>query len=316
MLVVVEGGRVWSIGVDVAGHLVHHVELLPGVSAVTWSANRLWMACAFQVWSFMPGPMMATGETMLWPAEGVSTGALDITDLVPGATSPLFAAALLDCVATCDEHLSLRPLWLPPWIEDFQPATRSLLSGIAVSPGRPFVASFAGRTTAPTGWLASLVGGGVLVDAAGDVLVDGLTLPRQPRIVGDSLFVVEAGTGRLLAVADGAATEIAVVYGVPSSLADLDGTSVVVGHGAPDRARVDGLEGGAHPFGAALEDRLTIISTSTGSAVGHLVFEGYQGPITSICAVPGPFRRVVSPGSMMAHQCVVIGEDQLLGKRS
>lgn len=310
-LIVVEASRVWSLSVAASGELLSTVATIDGAVAATWCAERLWISAGFQLWSFSEVERRSGGvpRPCFLPQEAFSIGQLDVTDLVPGGEKPIICAALLDCLARAHDNLSIEPVWVPPWIDSFRPETRSYLTGATVGPDGRVVITSAAMTTEPKGWLPSLEGSGVVVDRDGSVLASGLSLPRQPRYVGDDLVIIESAAGTVRQVGGGEVTPISTLPGVLSSAAALDEQHLLVGHGAASRATVTGLSGGMNPEGDALCDRITLIAIPSGRVVGELVFEGYSGPITSMTLIPGRMgAEVVSPAGGAANALCAVGD--------
>jgi uncharacterized protein (TIGR03032 family) len=311
-MAVAVGGRLWFFTADADGHAVAMEIGLEDVAATTWHDGRLWVASAWQIWTF--ADVLATtaegggGEHTLLPQSAHTTGSLAVTDLAVARGGIVLVSGLFSCLATLDDRFSMRPIWIPLGLEALRPETRWLITGVAL---RDEVAAFvtvAGRSNEPEGWKESIHGGGEVMDTAGIVVADGLTVPRHPRWYRNGLIVADSGSGRLLGVDPdiGGTETIATLGGVLGAL-DIVGDFAVIGHGDPGRASVEGLPGGPVPNDRAQRETLSLIDLTSRSVTGTIEFLGAAGPIQSISVLPGAQRSSIAmPRGLVAQNTVVM----------
>lgn len=161
-IVAATGSRLWLITTDDRLAVVVREFGLEGVTAATWHGDRLFVASAWQVWTFVdagPEPGGAAAH-LLVPQEAQTTGTLGITDFAVGSRGLIFASGLFSCLATLHDHDSMRPIWVPPGVSALLPESRSLLTGVALIDGRAAFVTAAGLSDEPNGWEPALVGGG------------------------------------------------------------------------------------------------------------------------------------------------------------
>ena len=314
-IVAATGSRLWLITTDDRLGVVVREIGLDGVTAAAWHGDRLLLASAWQVWSFVdagPEPWGAAPHLLL-PQQAQTTGSLGITDLAVGSTGPVFVSGLFSCLATLDDHYSMRPIWLTPGVSAFLPETRSLLTGVALVDGRAAFVTAAGVSDQPNGWESALVGGGVVLTAGGECLRAGLTVPRHPRWSGDRLVLAEAGTGRVLRLdpSTGQAETVVTLAGVLGAL-DVHGELAVVAHGDARHAAIAGLEGG-RPDAGPVNDGLALVDLRSGTVAGTIELLGRAGPIAAVALLPGiTSAAIAAPRGLVAQSTVVVGDAEPL----
>lgn len=112
----------------------------------------------------------------------------------------LIANTRFSCLCSLDEHHSFVPRWQPPFVSELAPEDRCHLSGLALEGGTARYVTCFGATDSAAGWRRTVTGGGCLVDVPGvRIVADGLTMPHSPRLLGDKVFLLDSGTGRLVA---------------------------------------------------------------------------------------------------------------------
>jgi uncharacterized protein (TIGR03032 family) len=93
---------------------------------------------------------------------------------------------------------SFVPRWRPPFITALAAEDRCHLNGLAIVDGQPRYVTALGQTDTRGGWRADKSRGGVVMSVPdGGVVADGLCMPHSPRWHGDTLYVLESGTGKL-----------------------------------------------------------------------------------------------------------------------
>jgi uncharacterized protein (TIGR03032 family) len=150
------------------------------------------------------------------------TGECQIHDLAFDGQGLLAVNTAWSCICRLDGMHSFVPVWTPPFVSALRPGDRCHLNGMALETGTLRYVTALGTTDTPRGWTGDKLTGGVLIDVpSSEILAGGLCMPHSPRLIGDRLFLVEAGTGRLVTIdrANGDATEIVRLPGFARGLA-------------------------------------------------------------------------------------------------
>jgi uncharacterized protein (TIGR03032 family) len=318
-VVAASGSRLYLITADDCLGVVVREFGLDSVTAAACDGDRLVLATDWQVWTFVDAGPEPEGpaEHLLLAQEAHTTGSLDVTDLALGSGGPVLVSGLFSCLATLDDHRSMRPIWTPPGVDALRPETRSLLTGVALIDGRAAFVTAAGLSNVPNGWESSLIGGGVVLTTGGESLLSELTLPRHPRWNGDHLILADSGTGRVLRLDPATCREECVVAlaGVLGSL-DVRNDLAVVSYGDPCRAVVAGLEGG-RPTTGPVRDGLAFVDLESGTVAGTIEFLGRAGPFGAVAVLPGlASAAIASPRGLTAQQTCVVGDAELLHRPS
>lgn len=154
------------------------------------------------------------------------TGECALHDLVFDGASLLAVNTRYSCICRIDGIHSFVPLWQPPFIGEIRPEDRCHLNGMIVENGQLRYVTALGRTDTPRGWTTDKLTGGVLLDVpSGEVVAGNLCMPHSPRLIGDTLVLVEAGTGSLLQIdrQSGAHTTIVRLPGFARGIAEHAG---------------------------------------------------------------------------------------------
>jgi uncharacterized protein (TIGR03032 family) len=164
-------------------------------------SDRLFLATRSQIWQFCN--VLAENETergydrLFIPRIGYTTGELDIHDVnLDDNQHPLFVNTLYSCLATVSDRFSFDVVWKPPFISALVPEDRCHLNGMAVEKGQPlYVTAISGSDTA-SGWRASKKNSGLLIHVASNEIVSAnLSMPHSPRLYGNKLWLLNAGSG-------------------------------------------------------------------------------------------------------------------------
>ena len=309
---VAAGSQLWLFTADGNGSVTASEVRLDDVTALAWHDGRLWVAGGWQVWTFVDA-MATTGDTdggvhTLLPQAAHTTGHLGINDLAMTHGGLVVASGLFSCLAALDERFSMRPIWAPPGLDALRPESRWLLTGVAVRDGLAAYVSMSPRSGEREDSKTDVSDGGVVMDVAGEVVADGLAVPRQPRWHRDGLVVADSGSGRLLRI-DPARRRVECVATLPGVLGalDLTGDIAVVGHGDADRAAEPALAGGPWPAGRPVRDCVSAVSLRNGCIAGSIEFLGQAGPIRAVAVLRGARRSsLASPRGLVAQSSVVM----------
>jgi uncharacterized protein (TIGR03032 family) len=138
---------------------------------------------------------------------------------------------LFSCLCTLHPRYSFAPRWRPAFVSALVPEDRCHVNGVAVVDGRAAYVTTIGETDVRQGWRPAKATGGCVIDVAtGATIARGLCMPHSPRVAGGQLYVLDSGTGRLVAVdaADGRSETIASLPGFTRGLA-IHGSFAFVG---------------------------------------------------------------------------------------
>jgi uncharacterized protein (TIGR03032 family) len=193
---------------------------------------------------------------------------------------------LFSCLAALHPRYSFAPRWQPPFISALRPEDRCHLNGLALMNERPGYVTALAETDSPEGWRVAKATGGCLIEVPGGrIVAHGLALPHSPRVVGDQIYFLHSGQGRLDSAqrATGAIETVADLPGVARGLA-LHGGYAFVGlskarpslEGVPIVDRRDRLQCG-----------LVVIDLQTGARKAHLEFRAGVEEVFDVQVLPG-----------------------------
>jgi uncharacterized protein (TIGR03032 family) len=314
-IVAASASRLWLITSDARLGVVVSECGLDSVTGAAWRGDRLVFASDWQVWTFADAGPEPDGvaEHLLLAQQAHTTGTLGVTDLAVGAAGPVLASGLFSCLATLDDHNSMRPIWAPPGVTALRPESRSPLTGVALVDGRPAFVTAARLSDEPDGWESSLDGRGVVLTTGGEQVLGGLTLPRHPRWSHGSVLLADSGTGRVLRLDPATGQEECVVTlrGVLGAF-DARNDLAVAAYGDPSRAAFEGLEGG-RPAAMDVRDGLALVDVGTGTVTGTIEFLGRAGPFAAVALLPGLASVALAPPrGLTTQQTTVVGDAELL----
>jgi uncharacterized protein (TIGR03032 family) len=195
---------------------------------------------------------------------------------------------LFSCLCTLHERYSFAPRWRPPFITALAPEDRCHLNGLALVEGRPGYVTALAETNTRQGWRANKGSSGCLIDvASSQTVVRGLCMPHSPRFSQGRLYLLDSGTGRLVAVeaASGRVETVTTLPGFTRGLA-LHGSLAFVGlsrirpksdmSGLPITAQADRLQCG-----------LAVVDLSSGQVVAHLYIAAPVDELFDVQLLPG-----------------------------
>jgi uncharacterized protein (TIGR03032 family) len=108
---------------------------------------------------------------------------------------------LFSCLCTLAPRHSFVPRWQPPFISDLAAEDRCHLNGLAVENGQVRYVTALGETNEPRGWRARKATGGCLIEVpSGHILARGFCMPHSPRVYDNRVWLLDSGTGRLIAL--------------------------------------------------------------------------------------------------------------------
>ncbi len=210
------------------------------------------------------------------------------------------------CICRIDAFHSFVPIWTPPFISKVVPGDRCHLNGMTLEAGALKYVTALGMTDEPRGWVEGKLSGGVLMEApSGRVLADDLCMPHSPRLIGDDLYLLEAGTGSLLRIdrTSGAKRTIVRLPGFARGLAELNGY-LFIGLSLVRGSRpFDGL-----PIGASSDELIcgvVALELASGKIVGTLRYTGGCTEIHDLQVVPNVRCLGISGYESDTHVCAI-----------
>ena len=153
---------------------------------------------------------------------------------VPGGADVLLVNTRFSCLARLTAEFNFAPVWKPKFVSDIVPEDRCHLNGLALRDGRPKYVTALGttdepgrgaRTRPPAVWSS--------ISIPDEVVAGGLSMPHSPRWYGDALWVLNSGTGELLAI-DPATGEVRVVCACRVICADCPWSDLRASGDVPD----------------------------------------------------------------------------------
>ncbi len=295
-----QAGAVLLLGVKPDGSLALYVSAFDRAMGLWSDGQSLWLGTLLGLWhleNLLPAGAERDGYDRCYvPRRQFVTGDVDPHDLaVDSEGRPVFVNTRFNCLATVDEQCSFRPLWQPSFISQMVPEDRCHLNGLALADGRPRYCTLVAESDVADGWRNRRADGGLLIDIETDtVLADGLAMPHSPRVQGDRIWLLEAGTGSLGWVprSGGSFERTTFLPGFARGLA-LIGGYAVVGLSKPRREHAF-LE---LPLQEELNARkaepwcgLQVIDLASGHVAHWLRFEGVVQELFEVVTLPGVRR--------------------------
>jgi uncharacterized protein (TIGR03032 family) len=223
------------------------------------------------------------------------TGECAIHDMAFTGSDLLAVNTRYSCICRIDGVHSFIPVWKPPFISEIRPGDRCHLNGMALENDQLRYVTALGTTDTPRGWTEDKLTGGVLLDApSGEVVAEGLCMPHSPRLIGDELYLVEAGTGAVLRIdrKTGARTELTTLPGFARGLAEHGGYLFVGLSLVRESLGFKNLP--IERSGRELICGVVAVELATGRIVGTLRYVGGCSEIHDLQVVPGVRRLGVS----------------------
>lgn len=239
------------------------------------------------------------------------TGDLGVRDATFVGDRLCLASARFSCLAAVEEGVSFRPAWRPPFVSVLAAEDRCHLNGLAVVGDQVRYATALGRTDGPNGWQARRVDGGCVIDVAdGRIVADSLCLPHTPRWHQGSLWLAEAGQGRLGRLdGSGRLEPVAELPGFARGLA-FAGPYAFVG--------VSRVRAGTYAWSPLLrrcegnECGIRVVDTRSGAIVGALRLTGPVEEVLDIVVLPGVrMPELVEPEADLVANTFVLPEESL-----
>lgn len=290
-------GQLFLVGAHPNGTVSFNQQNFQRAMGLCWMPGRLYLGSLFQLWRFenmlRPGEVANQAfDTVLVPRNAQTTGDVDIHEVgIDGEGRVIFVNTKYSCLCTLDLTHSFRPVWKPSFISKLAPEDRCHLNGLAMDKGKPRFVTAVSRSDVLAGWRERRHEGGVLIEVETDrIVTDQLSMPHSPRVVGDMLYALDSGRGRIIRVdpASGAKTDIAFCPGFLRGLAIHDGHAVVT-VSKPRNGTFNGLllDGEMKARDAEPWCGILIVSLATGDIVEWIRLEGHITELFDVAAMPG-----------------------------
>lgn len=264
------------------------------------AGRSLYAASSWQIWRFenVLGPNESADgyDGIFAPKASHVTGAVDCRDMALDADKRLlFVNGRFSCLAYLSRDFSFHPVWRPSFVSAYAAEDRCRLGGLAMYEGHAAYVTAAGATDTPGGWIEGLTEGGIVIDVKSkEIVCGGLCMPAAPRVVGQTLWLIESGGGFLTRVdiRAGTAERIARLPGYPTAMT-IVGNFAVIGLSRS----VDGVEADALPLTKALKDAggiarsgIAVVELTSGNVLHWVAMEGLVDDVYGIAAIGGLVR--------------------------
>ena len=219
------------------------------------------------------------------------TGDCHMHDMVFQGQALIGVNTNFSCVCRIDGVSSFTPLWQPPFITQLRAEDRCHLNGFAVEGSQlRYVTALAG-TDGAHGWRERPIDQGILIDAErGATLRSDLCMPHSPRLVGDTLYVLNGGEGEVLTCnrETGSSEIVARLPGFTHGLSSHGGY-LFVGMSQNRASRAANPPPLAQRREALIAG-VAIIEERTGAIMGALEFDAGVTEVYDVQIIPGVRR--------------------------
>jgi uncharacterized protein (TIGR03032 family) len=207
---------------------------------------------------------------------------------------------LFSCLSTLDDRHSFVPRWRPRFISQLAAEDRCHLNGMAMADGKPAFVTALAETDTAAGWRPVKATAGCVIDvSSGEIVARGLCMPHSPRLHEGQLFVLDSGTGRLVAIerASGRIDAVGSVNGYARGLAFMDGVAFVGLSRIRETSTFGGLPISEQP--APLQCGVAVVELQSGTTVAWLQFRSGVEEVFDVrlltkaisVAVSGPYPQ-------------------------
>jgi uncharacterized protein (TIGR03032 family) len=308
-------GQLFLVGSHPNGTVSFNQQNFQRAMGLSWRAGRLYLGSLFQLWRLEN--MLKPGEignqafdAVLVPRNAQTTGDVDIHEVgIDGEGRVLFVNTKYSCLCTLDLTHSFKPVWKPPFISKLAPEDRCHLNGLAMDQGKPRFVTAVSRSDVLSGWRDRRHEGGVLIEVETNrIVTDQLSMPHSPRVVGDTLYALDSGRGRIIRIdpITGAKTDITFCPGFLRGLSVHDGHAIVT-VSKPRNGTFNGLllDGEMKARDAEPWCGTLIVNLATGDIVEWIRLEGHITELFDVAALPGVrCPMAIGPGTVEVQSCV------------
>jgi uncharacterized protein (TIGR03032 family) len=290
-------GQLFLVGAHPNGTVSFNQQSFSRAMGLSWHGGRLYVGSLFQVWRLenmlRPGELGNQAfDAVLVPRNAQTTGDIDIHELgIDHAGRVVFVNTKYSCLCTLDPKHSFRPIWKPPFISKLAAEDRCHLNGLAMDKGRPRFVTAVSRSDVVTGWRERRHEGGVLIEVESNrIVTDQLSMPHSPRVVGETVWALDSGRGRIVRIdpRTGAKTDVAFCPGFLRGLAIHDGHAVVT-VSKPRNGTFNGLllDGEMSARDAEPWCGVMIVNLGSGDVVEWIKLDGHITELFDVTTLPG-----------------------------
>lgn len=292
--------KMFLVGPTAEGELSIAERTIPRCKGITAQGKSLYVASDWQIWRFenaLNAGERADGYDAVYvPKASHVTGDIDCPEMtIDGDGRLVFVSSRFNCLAYLSRDYSFHPVWKPDFISGYVAEDRCHLTGIALHEGRPAFATATARSDEAGGWEKSLADGGVVIHVmSGEVICEGLSMPRAPRMHGRTLWLQEAGTGYLGRVNadDGKFEPVVRCPGFLTGMTIVGNFAVACVSKLPAGEAFEKLDLQMNLQKNDTEPNcgLLVIELSSGNILHWLRLDGVIEEISGVAALPGVFR--------------------------
>ncbi|WP_228383861.1 TIGR03032 family protein [Sphingopyxis fribergensis] len=316
-------GQLFLVGLHPNGTVSFNQQSFSRAMGVCWRPGRLYLGSLFQLWRLenilRPGEVGNQAfDVVLVPRNAQTTGDVDIHEVaIDGEGRVVFVNTKYSCLATLDLTHSFKPIWKPAFISKLAPEDRCHLNGLAMQDGAPRYVTAVSRSDVIAGWRERRHEGGVLIDVQTDrIVTDQLSMPHSPRVVGDHVYVLDSGRGRIVRIdpATGEKADVAFCPGFLRGMSIVDGHAIVT-VSKPRNGSFAGLllDGELKARDAEPWCGVLIVNLTSGDIVEWIRLEGHITEMFDVTAMPGVVCPMsVGPAAAEMHNTVSFEQTHLL----
>ena len=289
-------GHLIFIGARAGGRAVPSSAGFSRAMGIAAFNQRIYVGTKNQIWrleNILEPNEIESGmfDRLYVPRNAQVTGDVHIHELgVEPTGRMIFVNTRYSCLATVSATHSFKPLWKPKFISKIAPEDRCHLNGLAMEDGRVRYVSACSASDSVESWRSCREGGGVLIDVENDeIIVEGLSMPHSPRVLGDAIYLLDSARGALVRVerASGRREDVAFCPGFARGLAFVDHYALVT-ISLPRVSAFDTLPVVVEmkARGASAWSGLLVIDLRNGDIVHWLRFEGDVTELFDVAVIP------------------------------
>lgn len=292
--------KLFLVGPTAEGELSVAERTIPRCKGLVAHGRSLYVSADWQIWRFEnaldAGERSDGFDAVYVPKASHVTGDIDCPEMaVDGDGRLVFVNTRFNCLAYLSRDYSFNPVWKPDFVSAYVPEDRCHLTGLALHEGRPAFATATARSDEDGGWKESLKDGGVVVHVmSGEVICDGLSMPRAPRMHGRTLWLQEAGTGYLGRVNkdDGKFEPVARCPGFLTGMTIVGNFAVACVSRMPEGEAYADLDLQMNLQQSDTEPScgLLVVELTSGNIIHWLRLDGVIEEISGVTVLPGVFK--------------------------
>lgn len=246
---------------------------------------------SIDVYQALPGS--EAGRTSLLKVATHRTGPVSVHEVAWMDRGIAFVNTAFSAVCVTRDDCNFEVVWKPSFIHELAPVDACHLNGMAMEGGSPKFVTALAESSEPGGWRLSVPDNGVLIDIETGSTLRGLSLPHSPHLIGNNVWLVEAGKGLLVCVDEHGCKEVvASLDGVARGLALLGNAAIVGISGVRKSSSSSHL---VERFGESADARISLVDMQRGNVVEQIRVPGLQ-EISSLTLVPYGSLQLLAPG--------------------